>query len=64
MAQINVTVTLDNVDTQIDPQQLADVVESLVKSYTKMEVSTNIFDNDGVETSNPILTHNLMKRIR
>lgn len=63
MAHININITLDNIPADADANKLADMIEGIVERYTNMDVQTTVYDNDGVGTSNPIMTHNTLKRI-
>ena len=65
MAQLNINITLDNIDGDVDPNQLAEVIEGIVKNYTgSNNVHTNIYDNDSSNTSNPILSQNILRRVK
>lgn len=63
MANINIRVTLDNIDPDADASVIADMIERVVKQQTGMEVSTTIYDNDGAEVRNPIFAHNILKKL-
>lgn len=62
--RLDVRITLDNVSPDVDANQLANIIEDMIRRYTNTEVSTVIYDNDGASSANPILTHNVMKQIR
>ena len=64
MASLNVRVTLKNVNQNIDANQLADIVEDIVKKYTNMDTTSTVYDSDGVDSSNPIFTSNLMRKVK
>lgn len=64
MSQINLTITLDNIDGNIDAHQIASTIESTITQICGMEVQTNIYDNDGSKNSNPIFMRNMMRKIR
>lgn len=65
MAQINIQITLDNIDGNIDGHQIADTIEGIVKQFSGIDnVSTNIYDNDGSNSSNPIFAQNTLRRTR
>ena len=65
MAQLNINITLDNIDPNLDAQQLANMVENIIKQNTGIEnVRMNIYDNDGSNSSNPIMAQNIMRRIK
>ena len=62
--QININITLDNVSSEVDANQIANTIESLVKQYTHNEVRTRIYDNEGTRNGNPLMTHQLMEKIK
>lgn len=65
MAQIHFNITLDNIDPSLDANYIANMVESIIKQNSSIDdVKVNIFDNDSSTYGNPILTQNIMKRIR
>ena len=64
MAQLHLVISLDNIPSGVDANQISDLIENAVKRITGMDTRTTIYDNDGVETSNPIMTHNVMRKIK
>lgn len=65
MATINITVTLDNIDPNLDAQQLADTIENTVKQLSGSDdVQTSIYDSDGSNSGNPITAQNMLRRIK
>ena len=64
MAQLSINITLDNIDAEIDPNQIASLIEGIVKSHTGSDVKTNIYDNDSSTSSNPIMAQNILRRVR
>ena len=65
MPRINVQITLDNIDNNINAQQLADTIEGIIKQVSGIDnVQTNIYDNDGSNSSNPIFAQNTLKNVR
>jgi hypothetical protein len=65
MAQININITLDNMDSNIDPNQLGDIIENIIKQNSGIDnVKMNMYDNDGSNSSNPIFARNIMRRVR
>ena len=63
MAKINVNITLDNIPSDVDAGDMADMIESIVKKYSGMDTSIIIYDNDNAQTGNPIMAHNTMRRV-
>ena len=61
---VNIRITLDNIDQSVDANQLANTIENIVRSHTGMDAESIIYDNDNTQASNPILTQNMMKRIK
>jgi hypothetical protein len=65
MAQININITLDNIDANVDAGQLAQMIEQTVKQLSGFnDVSTSVYDNDGSNFSNPIVMQNSLRRIK
>lgn len=65
MARLNINITLDNIDSNIDPDQLANMVENIIRQNTGIDnVKMSIYDNDGSNSSNPIMAQNIMRRIK
>lgn len=63
MARIQIKITLDNIPSDIDGNDIANQIEGLVEEFTNMDVSTEVYDTDGVNTSNPLMMNQLMKRV-
>ena len=53
-----------NVSPDIDHNDIADAIERMIRDNTNMDVRITTYDGDGVETSNPIMTHNVMRKVR
>lgn len=61
---LNITITLDNIPAEANVNDIADQIENMVASYTNLKTDVSIYDNDGVATSNPIMLHTTMKRVK
>lgn len=63
MATLRVNITLDNMDSNVDANQIADQVESIIRQLSGYDVRTNIYENDGSNSSNPIMAQNVLRRL-
>ena len=59
---INLNITLNNVNDQIDANHISETVESVVERITGFPTKTSIFDSDA--NTSPIMGYNSFRKIR
>ncbi|HLD91538.1 MAG TPA: hypothetical protein VI911_11120 [Patescibacteria group bacterium] len=65
MPQLNISITLDNIDSEIDANQLASTIENIIRQNSGIDnIQTSIYDNDGSNSGNPIMAQNIMRKIK
>ena len=65
MGQLNINITLDNIDPNLDAQQVSAMVENIIKQTTGIDdIRVSIYDNDGSNSSNPIMAQNIMRKLK
>jgi hypothetical protein len=63
MAAILININLSNIPQEIDANELANMIEGIVRNHARTEVVTDIYDSDGTNTMNPIYSFNTLKKI-
>lgn len=64
MAQLNIKITLDGINKDIDANQIANQIEAIVQRVTGLNSSTTIYDQDNQDMKNPIYFSNMLKKVR
>lgn len=64
MATLNVTITLNNIDNRMPAEQLAGMIEGIIRENSGMDVQTSIYDTDSTDHNNPITMRDMLKKVQ